>query len=127
MCQKVNRMPFFFRFFTKKSILSCPYFVKKSILSKDTALMSIICEKKVHSPKNTMFPCHFSSSIFKTKNHLLPCPYLIQKTSIFSKQFILWAKKVKSMPFFPIFHEKIYSLMPIFCQQNVHSLKKTML
>ena len=26
----VNRMPFCFRFFTKKALLSCPYFVKKT-------------------------------------------------------------------------------------------------
>ena len=27
---------------------------------------------------------------------------------------ILWAKKVNKMPFFPIFHEKINALMPMF-------------
>ena len=35
---------------------------------------------------------------------------------------LLWAKKVNRMPFFPISHEKITALMPIFCK-NVHSLK----
>ena len=40
---------------------------------------------------------------------------------------ILWAKKVNRMPFFPIFHEKMTFLMPIFYQKNVYSLKHTML
>ena len=32
-------------------------------------------------------------------------------------------KKSTGCPFFPILHEKINALMPIFCQKNVHSLK----
>ena len=46
MVIKVNRMLFLFRFFTKKSLLSCPYFIKNtSILLKHTALIPILVKK----------------------------------------------------------------------------------
>ena len=72
-------------------------------------------------------------------------PICGQKTSILSKQPILWAKKVNRMPFFSDFsrenrcsHAHILSkklpfskkhaaLMTIFCQKNVHSVKNTVL
>ena len=38
------------------------------------------------------------------------------------KTTLLWAKKVNIIPFFPISHERITALTPIFCK-NVHSLK----
>ena len=34
-----------------------------------------------------------------------------------------WPKKSIRCPFFPIFNDKITTLMPIFCQKNIKSLK----
>ena len=82
--KKVNMMPFFFRFLTEKSSLSCPYFVKKRPFSKKhAALKSRFCQKNGHSLKNTVLLCHFFK-IFMT-NPLLSRPYLVKKTSILSK------------------------------------------
>ena len=36
-------------------------------------------------------------------------------------------KKSRGCPFFPTFHEKITSLMPVFCKKNVNFLKSTLL
>ena len=116
--KKDNKIQFF-RFLTKKLLLSCPYFVKKRPFSqKHTALMPIFCQTNVHSLKNTVLSSHFFS--FFIKNPLFPCPYLDQK-NVNSVKTILhgpWAKKVNRMLFFLIVHEKINALMPIFCQYN---------
>ena len=56
----------FFRFFIKKSVLSCPYFVKN-----------------VHSVKSTVRSCHIFK--FAMRNPLLSCPYLVKKPSIIPK------------------------------------------
>ena len=73
-----------------------------------------------------MLSCHFFN--FFMKNHLLSCPYSVKKHQFCQNYIIGWAKKVNRMPiFFPISHEKITALMPIFCQKNVHSLKNTIL
>ena len=55
-------------------------------------------------------------------------PYLVKKLQFWQNYIIGWAKKVNSNDalFFPIFHEKITTLMPTFCQKNVHSLKNTL-
>ena len=42
-----------------------------------------------------------------------------QKRQFCQNYHILWAKKVNSIPFFPIFYEKINTRMPIFYQKNV--------
>ena len=85
--------------------------------------MLIFCRKNVHFLKNTVLSCHFFN--FYMKNPLLSCLYLIKKPSILSKLLILWIKEVNRMLFFflPIFYGKITSLMPIFCQENVHCQK----
>ena len=69
--KKVNRMPFFFRFITKNSMLSCPYFVKTSILKKHTALITSILLKTLCS----------HDILFKNfhKNPILSCSYLVKK------------------------------------------------
>ena len=82
--KKVNMMPFFFRFLTEKSSLSCPYFVKNVHSPKSTLLSSLdFVKKNGHSLKNTVLLCHFFK-IFMT-NPLLSRPYLVKKTSILSK------------------------------------------
>ena len=87
-------------------MLSCPYFVKKkSILSKTQC----------------------SHVIFF--NFLWKIPYChahIWSKNVNSVKTALYYGPTKSIgcPFFPICHEKITALMPIFGQKNVHSLEK---
>ena len=90
-----------------------------------------------------MFSYNFFQ-IYHEKPPELSYPYLVQKTSIMSKNDILWAKKVQRMPFFPTFLEKItfsYSYVvkknhsvkntllssPYFCRKNANPFKNTML
>ena len=64
------------------------------------------------------------------KNPLLSCPYLVKKTTILSKlHFIFYYGSKKSIryPFFSDFSRKISALIPIYCQENVLSLKNKML
>ena len=122
MVIKVTRMPFLFRFFTKKSLLSWKYFIKNTyILKKTHCSHAHISQKNVHSLKNTMLSCAFFSNFsWKTPAvvHMIG-----QKTSILSKLHSILGQKSHRMPFFPISHEKITALMSIFCKKNVNSLK----
>ena len=123
MVIKVTRMPFLFRFFTKKSLLSWKYFIKNTyILKKTHCSHAHISQKNVHSLKNTVLSCVFFSNFsWKTPAvvHMIG-----QKTSILSKLHSILGQKSHRMPFFPISHEKISALMSIFCQKNVHSQKR---
>ena len=93
----------------KNKPLSCPHFVKTtSILSK------ILCPHVIFS-KNFMI------------NIPLSCPCLVKKRQFCQNYTILWAPKVNRMPFFRFISNKITTLMPLFRQKNVHSLKITML
>ena len=98
--------------FSKKHIalISCPYFVKKRpFAQKHCTLMSRFFN-------------------FYMKNPMLSCPYLIKNPSILSKlNCIMDQKSQQDALFFRIFHGKITSLMPIFCQEDVHSRKNTLL
>ena len=105
MGYKSIRYPFF-RFFTKKTMLSCTYFVKKRPLSKKhDALMPIFCQKTSILSKTLCF--HVIFLICFMKNPLLPCPYFVQKTSILSKQHWMDNGPKKSIRylFFPIFQK----------------------
>ena len=51
----------------------------------------------------------------------------VKKTSNLSKLLCLWANKVNSMPFFPIFYEKTLLSYPYFLKKNVNSPKNTLL
>ena len=66
---------------------------------------------------------------FEMKNPaaVMPISYLIKKRQFCQNWFILWIKKVNRMSFFSDFNGKITSLIPIFCKENVHSGKNTML
>ena len=138
-----------FQIFHKNLLLSCPYYVKKVNSVKTTKYYepkkSIGCPiffKNVHSLKNNAFMpifCQNTSILSKTNgSHVifsnfvwkipsLSCPNLVKKTSILAKLHCLWANKVNSLPFFPVFSRKINALMPIFCQKNVKFLKNTLL
>ena len=96
----------FFRFFTKKLLLSCPYYVNKRPFSKKhTALLAIFCQKNFHSLTNTVLSCHFFQ-IFHEK-HPAVMPVFGQKKRQFCQNYtILWANKVNRMPFFSNFSRK---------------------
>ena len=86
--KKVNRMPFF-RFFTKKSLLSCPYFVKKtSILKKSTLRSCPYFVKKTFILSKTQCSHVFFFQIFHEKP---PAVMHIfgQKTSNLSKLYYI--------------------------------------
>ena len=75
--EKSIRYPFF-RFFTTKYLLSCPYFFKKKPFSKNHAvLMATFSQINVDSLKNTVLSCFFF--IFHEKPTRLSYPYLVQK------------------------------------------------
>ena len=82
--EKVNRMLFFFRFFTEKTPLSCPYFVKKtSTLEKIHCSQVHILSKNVQSLKNTALMSFFQN--FMKIPLLFVKPIFGQNTSILSK------------------------------------------
>ena len=126
MGQKTQQDPFFFKFLTKKSLLSCLYFVKKRQFSRKlTALMPIFCQKNVHSLKNTVLPCHFFQIFMK--NPFLSCPFLVKKMSILSKlHYILGPKSQQGISFFKVFTIKLLLSCSYFVK-SVHSLKNTLL
>ena len=84
MDQNSQQDALFFRFFMKKSMLSCPYFDNKtSIVIKRHCSNAHILLKNVHSLKNTVLSCHFFKYVMK--NPLQSCPYLFKTTSNLSK------------------------------------------
>ena len=111
--KKVNTIFFVFFFSCPSSSLAyslenslffSPFQVKKRPLSqKKIALISF-------------------SFIFSLKP-LLSCPYLVNIVK-FVKTTLYHRPKVNRIPFFPKFQAKITALMPVFCQINVHSLRR---
>ena len=111
----------------KNKPLSCPHFVKTT-----TILSKILCPHVIFQ-KNFMI------------NIPLSCPCLVKKCKFCRNYTILWAPKVNRMYFFPVYLKKNNcsrahisskkcpfaknhnAFMPIFCHQNVHSLKTTVL
>ena len=99
--KKVKRMPLFFRFFRKRSLLSCPYFVIiTSVFSKTRS-------------SHDIFFFNFSWKTYNSHAHIWS-----KKCQSCKHYLILWAKKVnvtkKSML---LWHAHILS-------KNFHSLKK---
>ena len=104
--------PFFFQFFTKKSLL--PYFVKKKVHSlKNTLLLCPYFVKKLSILSKTMLPCHFFQIFHEKPPAVMP---IFGQKNVNSVKITLYYGPKKSIgcPFFPIFHEKISALMPIF-------------
>ena len=123
MVIKVNRMLFLFRFSTRKSLLSCPYFLKNtSILLKHTAFIPILVKKRPFSQKHGALMCFFFLQIFHEKL-LLSCTWLVKKCQFCQNYTLFWAKKVNMMPFFPFSHKNYCSYVHIL-SKNVHSLKR---
>ena len=117
--KKVNRIPLFSEFLRKKSLLSCPYFVKKQ-----TALMSILCQKTIHSVKNMVLSCNFCKAFHKKP--ILSCPYLVIKRQFCENYTILTAKNVNKMPFFSDLKKKCLLSCPYLQTQcsKAHILSK---
>ena len=90
----------------KITLVSCPYFVKKtSIISKTRCSHVIFFNFFMKNPC-----CH---------------THIWSKKHQFCQNYtILWDKKVNRIPVLLIFHQKVTALMPDFCQKNAHSLKK---
>ena len=108
MVIKVNRMLFLFRFFTKKSLLSCPYFIKNtSILLKHTALIPILVKKTSILSKTRCSHVFFFFSNFSWKTPAV-VHMIGQKTSILSKLHSILGQKSHRMPFFSYFSRKNY-------------------
>ena len=123
MVIKVKRMLFLFRFFMKKSLLSCSYFIKNtSILLKHTALIPILVKKSPFSQKHGALMCFFFQ-IFH-KKLLLSCTWLVKKCQFCQNYTLFWAKKVNMMSFFPISHKKNYCCYVHILSKNIHSLKR---
>ena len=124
MGQKSQQDALFFRFFTKKSLLSCPYLFKKNSL-KNTLLSCPY--KRPFSQKHGALMSFFQ--IFHEKAPVV-MPILGQKNVISVKTTLYYGKK-KSVgcSFFQKrpFPKKQTALMPIFCPKNVYSLKNTVL
>ena len=76
----------------------------------------------MHSLKNTVLSCLFFYFLWKIPY----CHAHIWSKNVNSVKTTLYYGPTKSIgcPFFPICHEKITALMPIFGQKNVHSLEK---
>ena len=102
-----------------------PYFFQECTFSKKQCFHAHILSKYVYSLKNKRLSCNFFK--FCMKNPLVVMSKFGKKTSILAKLHCLWANKVNSLPFFPVFSRKINALMPIFCQKNVKFLKNTLL
>ena len=124
MVIKVNRMLFLFRFFTKKSLLSCPYFIKNtSILLKHTALIPILVKKtSILSKTRCSHVFFFSNFSWKTPAvvHMIG-----QKMSILSKLHSILGQKSQYDALFSYFSQKkLLLLCPYFVKKRSFSKKK---
>ena len=116
-------MPISFRFYTKKSLLSCPYFVKKSPFSKKyTALMPLLWSKNVHFQKHGDLMSFFSK--FSCKTHC--CNADIWSKNVSSVKTILWAIKVNRISFLYDFSPKYTCSYAHILSKKRHRLKNTL-
>ena len=97
------------RSFSKKTLLSCSYFVKKTSTLSKTLYSHVIFVQLLHKEPPAVMP------IFDQKN------VNSVKTTLY-----YGSKKSIGYPFFR-FVKEITSLMPLFWQENVHSRKNTLL
>ena len=121
--QKVNRIPIFFRIFTIK-YCSHGHIQSKNVHSLINALSSrpYLVKKVSNRSKTQCSRVIFSKVSLKTPAVM---PIFDQQTSILSKLAYYISQKVNGMPLFlSTYHEKITSLISLFCQKNVNSLKK---
>ena len=115
--KEVSGIPWFLIFHDKITAILLTFCKKTFILLKHTVLMLIFCQKTFILSKT------LCSYVYEKPPAVIPIFGPKNVNSVLTTLYGLWAKKVNRIPFFPIFHENITALMPIFCQQNVHSLK----
>ena len=118
MVIKVKRMLFLFRFFMKKSLLSCSYFIKNtSILLKHTALIPILVKKTSILSKTRCSHVFFFFKFF-IKNSC--CRAHDWSKNVNSVKTTLYSGPKKSIwcPFFLFLTKKNTALMSIFCQKT---------
>ena len=91
--QKSNKMVFI-RFFTKKSMLACPYFIKNtSILSKNTLLSSPYNVKITSILWITLFSHFIFFSNFLWKSYFCQAHNWTKNRQFWQNYTILWTKK----------------------------------
>ena len=118
MVIKVNRMLFLFRFFTKKSLLSCPYFIKNtSILLKHTALIPILVKKTSILSKTRCSHVFFFFKFFM-KNSCYRAHDWSKNVNSVKTTLYSGPKKSIWCSFFLFLTKKITALMSIFCQKT---------
>ena len=125
--QKVRRMPFFPIFHWKVNSL-LPIFWEKNVhyLKTNCSHAHIWSKKRQFSKKNSALITFFSNFSWKTPSPVKPI-FGPKNCQCFQNYTILWAKKVKRMPFFPTFHEKLLLSCPYFVKKNVNFLKNTLI
>ena len=115
--KKVNRYPFFADL--KKNYCSHVHILLKNVQSLNN--LTHPCRYNIRKTSNlSKTRCAYVNFFkFFMKNPLLSYPYLVKKTSIFSKlHYILFAKQFAECPFLPIFHENLSALRPIFYKKR---------
>ena len=116
----------FFLFFTEKSLLSCPWFVKNVHSLKNTLLSCPYFFKKTSILSKTFCSHIIFFQIFYEKSPSA-VPIFGQKNVISAKQhYIIGQKNSIGCPIFPICMKKSVLSCSYFVK-NVHSLKNTML
>ena len=116
----------FFSIFSRKNYCLMPIYIFKSknvhSLITHYSHANILSKKRPFSQKN----CALMSFFFKfsMKNHCCHA-HTWSKLIQFCQSNTLYygPNKPIGCPFFPISHKKITAVMPMFCQQNVYSLK----
>ena len=102
--------------FSRKNYYSHVHILSKKPPKKHIVLMSIFCEKNVHSLKNTVLSCH-SFQIFHEKPNSV-MPIFVKKNVNSVINTLQYGTKSQQDSLFSDFHEKIIALMPIFCQKT---------
>ena len=100
----------------------CPYFVKKRPFSKKRHYSNSHFVKKRFILSKPRCSFHFLEIFIKMPS--LPCPYLVKKCQFCQTTLYYGPEKSIRCPFFPTLHEKIFAVVPIFCQK-MSILKKS--
>ena len=127
MGQKSKYDALLFRFFTKKSLPSCPYFVKNvHYLKKISSHGHILSIEHPFLKKHYAPMLYFQNFSQQTPN----CHALISSKNVNSVITILFygqKKLIRCLFFFLFLREKIAALMLILYRKDVYSLNHTLL
>ena len=95
--------------------------------------MAIFSPKNINYLKNTLLSYNFFQIFHEPPPPPPPTPprchthIWLKKRQSCQNYTIFWANEDNRISFFPLFNEKIFALMSIFCKKNVYSLIKTLL